>query len=439
MRPPLRTGRASRLDCARAAPALAVARSPMDALTSHCVRSDGERPPRPERPRGGWPRRVYALGADGIVRATPARHVNAAAARSTPTRRRRGSQRSRRARGGGVRAAPRRLRAPHARREPVGALRRRRRLRVGASGRGPRAPRVRARDRRLRSDCAGLARARALWTRTAADDPDGVARRSCRATPLSGAGAIASLRVLARAAPAGDAHLVVSDGALRVFDAAAGDGTDASAMEERAFRLDPWGRGPRLPCAGWSASRPARVGTLPHPPRPRGRRACSARSRPGARYPRHPRGPGRRTTSRSGVARHLPDDPQRGGAAATPSSSSRIARGSAGDAGPRFRRRVRRGGGGGGGGRKNRRGVVRVAYASRRGGGEDESDSGRGGAGRWRRAPAVSPVAAGPRAVPLGTDPIEGDGGVSGGGGASGAASSRALAVAPARATAAAR
>jgi nuclear pore complex protein Nup88 len=56
----------------------------MESLLSHCVRSDGEKldpslSPAPcllcEDGRG----MLYALGADGVVRAAPARHVNAAA------------------------------------------------------------------------------------------------------------------------------------------------------------------------------------------------------------------------------------------------------------------------------------------------------------------------------------------------------------------------
>ena len=237
----------------------------MDALTSHCVRSDGERldpwlAPAPsvlaEDGRGV----LYALGADGVVRATPARHVNAAIcgsvdADATPSRLTPGGRAAPAVEAFAPRPPldfePRTLAvSPSGHFAVVGGLR------VGASGRGPRAPPPASALAivALRSDSGvrgDSLTARALLDEDGGDpdDPDGVARRSCRATPLLEAhfARSPSLRVL-RASwhPAGDAHLVVllSDGTLRVFDAAAGDGTDASAMEEQAFRLDPWGRGP---------------------------------------------------------------------------------------------------------------------------------------------------------------------------------------------------
>ena len=55
----------------------------MEALLSHCVRSDGERldpalSPAPSVLAEDGRGTLYALGADGVIRASPARHVNAA-------------------------------------------------------------------------------------------------------------------------------------------------------------------------------------------------------------------------------------------------------------------------------------------------------------------------------------------------------------------------
>ena len=449
----------------------------MDALTSHCVRSDGERldpwlAPAPsvlaEDGRGV----LYALGADGVVRATPARHVNAAIrgsvdADATPSRLTPGGRAAPAVEAFAPRPPldfePRTLAvSPSGHFAVVGGLR------VGASGRGPRAPPPASALAivALRSDSGvrgDSLTARALLDEDGGDpdDPDGVARRSCRATPLLEAhfARSPSLRVL-RASwhPAGDAHLVVllSDGTLRVFDAAAGDGTDASAMEEQAFRLDPWGRGP---APGPYPLRPEMVDFAFAPPHGWGALSLILLGREGDVYTLCPFAPwGARYPRVTLEALVAPDDVSERWLRATfPTIRGAAARDD--DPELEFEDRARFGG--------RRLGLdfddefdddeeeeeedpegaaeesygesdEEDAYASRRGGGEDESDSGawRGGtvAARAGGVPAGR-VAALRGPLPLGTDPIEGDGGVSGGGGALGrGVVARALAVAPFRA-----
>ena len=450
----------------------------MDALTSHCVRSDGERldpwlAPAPsvlaEDGRGV----LYALGADGVVRATPARHVNAAIrgsvdADATPSRLTPGGRAAPAVEAFAPRPPldfePRTLAvSPSGHFAVVGGLR------VGASGRGPRAPPPASALAivALRSDSGvrgDSLTARALLDEDGGDpdDPDGVARRSCRATPLLEAhfARSPSLRVL-RASwhPAGDAHLVVllSDGTLRVFDAAAGDGTDASAMEEQAFRLDPWGRGP---APGPYPLRPEMVDFAFAPPHGWGALSLILLGREGDVYTLCPFAPwGARYPRVTLEALVAPDDVSERWLRATFPTIRGAAARDDDDPELEFEDRARFGG--------RRLGLdfddefdeeeeeeeedpeeaaeesyeesdEEDAYASRRGGGEDESDSGawRGGtvAARAGGVPAGR-VAALRGPLPLGTDPIEGDGGVSGGGGARGrGVVARALAVAPFRA-----
>ena len=449
----------------------------MDALTSHCVRSDGERldpwlAPAPsvlaEDGRGV----LYALGADGVVRATPARHVNAAIrgsvdADATPSRLTPGGRAAPAVEAFAPRPPldfePRTLAvSPSGHFAVVGGLR------VGASGRGPRAPPPASALAivALRSDSGvrgDSLTARALLDEDGGDpdDPDGVARRSCRATPLLEAhfARSPSLRVL-RASwhPAGDAHLVVllSDGTLRVFDAAAGDGTDASAMEEQAFRLDPWGRGP---APGPYPLRPEMVDFAFAPPHGWGALSLILLGREGDVYTLCPFAPwGARYPRVTLEALVAPDDVSERWLRATFPTIRGAAARDDDDPELEFEDRARFGG--------RRLGLdfddefdeeeeeeedpeeaadesyeesdEEDAYASRRGGGEDESDSGawRGGtvAARAGGVPAGR-VAALRGPLPLGTDPIEGDGGVSGGGGALGrGVVARALAVAPFRA-----
>ena len=449
----------------------------MDALTSHCVRSDGERldpwlAPAPsvlaEDGRGV----LYALGADGVVRATPARHVNAAIrgsvdADATPSRLTPGGRATPAVEAFAPRPPldfePRTLAvSPSGHFAVVGGLR------VGASGRGPRAPPPASALAivALRSDSGvrgDSLTARALLDEDVGDpdDPDGVARRSCRATPLLEAhfARSPSLRVL-RASwhPAGDAHLVVllSDGTLRVFDAAAGDGTDASAMEEQAFRLDPWGRGP---APGPYPLRPEMVDFAFAPPHGWGALSLILLGREGDVYTLCPFAPwGARYPRVTLEALVAPDDVSERWLRATFPTIRGAAARDDDDPELEFEDRARFGG--------RRLGLdfddefddeeeeeedpeeaadesyeesdEEDAYASRRGGGEDESDSGawRGGtvAARAGGVPAGR-VAALRGPLPLGTDPIEGDGGVSGGGGALGrGVVARALAVAPFRA-----
>ena len=217
----------------------------MEALLSHCVRSDGERldpalSPAPSVLAEDGRGTLYALGADGVIRASPARHVNAAvrgaidadaAATLTP--------------GGGVRAAVHAFRpSPAVDFEPrvvsvspsghfaaVGGLRH-------AKTASPAPPSSALSIVTLRTP--GLA----ADTRLGPDpDPDPDAAPGCRRVAIleEEFERHPSVRVL-RAAwhPSSDGHLVVllSDGTLRVFDAAAGPSA------EQAFRLDPWGRGP---------------------------------------------------------------------------------------------------------------------------------------------------------------------------------------------------
>ena len=311
-------------------------------------------------------------------------------------------------------------------------------LRVGASGRGPRAPPASAlaivalrSDSGVRGDSLT---ARALLDEDGGDpdDPDGVARRSCRATPLLEAhfARSPSLRVL-RASwhPAGDAHLVVllSDGTLRVFDAAAGDGTDASAMEEQAFRLDPWGRGPIVHSP--YPLRPEMVDFAFAPPHGWGALSLILLGREGDVYTLCPFAPwGARYPRVTLEALVAPDDVSERWLRATfPTIRGAAARDD--DPELEFEDRARFGG--------RRLGLdfddefdeeeeeeeedpeeaaeesyeesdEEDAYASRRGGGEDESDSGawRGGtvaaraggvpAGRARRAPRAASARHGP-------------------------------------------
>ena len=219
----------------------------MDALLSRCARADGERidpslSPAPSTLAEDGRGVLYALGADGVTRAAAARHVNAAF----------------RARDGdgahddddeddddasaflreSVREyapdppldfEPRTIAvSPSGHFAAIGGLRHALRA-AGDAQTDPIPP----------SSALSVVTLRAATTleRRDAGDP------GCRVVSLlvDRFASHASVRVL-RASwhPRSDSHLVVllSDGTLHVFDAAAG------CEIEQAFRLDPWGRGP---------------------------------------------------------------------------------------------------------------------------------------------------------------------------------------------------
>lgn len=231
----------------------------MEALLSHCVRASGEQidpslSPAPsvlcEDGRGT----LYALGADGTVRASSARHVNAAARGAVDPR----DASTLTPNGGGDRVGdavetfrpdppidfePRTLCvSPSGRFAAIGGLRHAAgssTSRASASANEPLAPPssalavvcLRSRSSTRRDD-GGLH----------PDDPDDPDDPRCARVSLleEAFAAHHSCRVLrAQWHPNGDGHLVLllSDGTLRVFDAATN-----VATPESAYRLDPWGR-----------------------------------------------------------------------------------------------------------------------------------------------------------------------------------------------------
>ena len=222
----------------------------MEALLSHCVRASGEQidpslSPAPsvlcEDGRGT----LYALGADGTVRASSARHVNAAARGAVDPR----DASTLTPNGGGDRVGdavetfrpdppidfePRTLCvSPSGRFAAIGGLRHAAgSSTTRASANEPLAPPSSA----LAVVCL---RSRSSSRPDGGDDPDDP--RCARVSLLEEAfAAHHSCRVLrAQWHPNADGHLVLllSDGTLRVFDAA----TDV-ANPESAYRLDPWGR-----------------------------------------------------------------------------------------------------------------------------------------------------------------------------------------------------
>ena len=219
---------------------------------SHCVRASGEQidpslSPAPsvlcEDGRGT----LYALGADGTVRASPARHVNAAARGAvdprdastlTPNG---GADRSGRAvetfrPDPPIDFEPRTLCvSPSGRFAAIGGLRHAVASRDDSESLAPPSSALAVVSLRSRAE-----RDSAEEEAFSADDPDDP--RCARVSLLEDEFASHhSVRVLrAQWHPNGDGHLVIllSDNTLRVFDA----GTNV-ATHESAYRLDPWGRG----------------------------------------------------------------------------------------------------------------------------------------------------------------------------------------------------
>ena len=406
----------------------------MEALLSHCVHASGEQidpslSPAPsvlcEDGRGT----LYALGADGTVRASSARHIDAAARGAVDPR----DASTLTPDGGGVRSG----RAVETFRPDPPIDFEPRTLCVSPSGRfaaigGLRHATARASTRRdERTDrsspppSSALAvvclRARApdspgdsgLGARLA-DDPDDP--RCARVCLLEEAFATHhSCRVLrARWHPNGDGHLVVllSDGTLRVFDAA----TDA-ATPESAYRLDPWGRGDCSPSP--YPLRPEIVDFAFAPPHGWGALALILLGREGDVYtlcPFAPAGARFPRVTLDALARARGDARADAWlAAAFPSLLSRP-RADGGDSDDDGRSP---GGGGGGGVRGDDEGYAPggATLAARRCAGVFFESGSR-----------VAPALRGP--LPLGTDPVEGSG--DGGGGALGrGAVARGLAVAP--------
>ena len=411
----------------------------MEALLSHCVRASGEQidpslSPAPsvlcEDGRGT----LYALGADGTVRASPARHVNAAARGAvdprdaltlTPDG---GGDRSRRTAVETFRPdppidfEPRTLCvSPSGRFAAIGGLRHD----ESAENRGESPPPaasalavvcLRSRAHADSPDDAGVARL--------ADDPDDP--RCARVALLEEAfAAHHSCRVLrARWHPNSDGHLVIllSDGTLRVFDAA----TDVKTPES-AYRLDPWGRG-----AGDAPSpyplRPEIVDFAFAPPHGWGALALVLLGREGDVYtlcPFAPAGARFPRVTLEALAR-APGDARADAwlAAAFPPLFSRRAAGEArglarGDDDSDDDGRNPGDGGGGGGFRDDDEGRAPggATLAARRCAGLFFESGSR-----------VAPALRGP--LPLGTDPVEGDGDAGGGALGRGAVA-RGLAVAP--------
>jgi len=220
----------------------------MEALLSHCVRASGEQidpslSPAPsvlcEDGRGT----LYALGADGTVRASPARHVNAAARGAVDPR----DASTLTPNGGGDRSGravetfrpdppidfePRTLCvSPSGRFAAIGGLRH-----DSSSSLAPPSSALAVVSLRSRAESEERAENEAF----SGDDPDDP--RCARVSLLEDEfNSHHSVRVLrAQWHSNGDGHLVIllSDNTLRVFDA----GVNV-ATHESAYRLDPWGRG----------------------------------------------------------------------------------------------------------------------------------------------------------------------------------------------------
>ena len=203
----------------------------MEAFLNPCVRSDGERldpslSPAPSLLAEDGRGVLYALGADGVIRACPARLLNAAARGSIaddalPTRVFKPEP--------PIDFEPRTISvSPSGHFAAVGGLRH-----DASSGSGSIPP----------SSALAIVSLRTGGDRSGFEALDDGAP-GCRCVPLldDDFDRHPSVRPL-RAAwhPNSDGHLCVllSDGTLRVFDAAVGP------VAEQAFRLDPWGRGSR--------------------------------------------------------------------------------------------------------------------------------------------------------------------------------------------------